>query len=211
MSGAARAPRTRRRYGRGAVAIAVVVAAGAVACSGDGTAAGAAGGGVAGAATGADAPPAFLAEFEGQFGASASKLVALARAMPESAYGWSPGEGVASVGRVYLHIARYNYMYPHENLGLDIPVTQAEYEAWEDASDEMTKEEIVSILEASMEYVREVAAGMDAASLERETVLYGRDVGEWAVLFQLVAHMNEHLGQSIAYARTNDVVPPWSG
>jgi len=27
---------------------------------------------------------------------------------------------------------------------------------------------------------------------------------------QLVAHMNEHLGQSIAYARANEIVPPWS-
>ena len=36
-------------------------------------------------------------------------------------------------------------------------------------------------------------------------------VGEWAVLLQLLAHMNEHLGQSIAYARMNGVVPPWSG
>jgi hypothetical protein len=35
-------------------------------------------------------------------------------------------------------------------------------------------------------------------------------VPRWAVMLQLVAHMNEHLGQSIAYARANDVVPPWS-
>ena len=44
-----------------------------------------------------------------------------------------------------------------------------------------------------------------------QTRLYGRDVQRWAVLFQLLAHMNEHLGQSIAYARMNGVVPPWSG
>jgi hypothetical protein len=58
--------------------------------------------------------------------------------------------------------------------------------------------------------VRSVAEEMDAAALGRETSLYGRRVGEWAVLLQLVTHMNEHLGQSIAYARMNDVVPPWS-
>jgi uncharacterized damage-inducible protein DinB len=154
------------------------------------------------------APPNFLEEFEGQFGASASKLVALAEAMPASAYGWSPSEGVASVGRVYMHIARYNYMYPDQNLGLDTPVGQVEYSRWED---EVTdKAEIVAILTASMEYVREVAAGMAAGQLDDETMLYGRNVGEWAVLLQLVTHMNEHLGQSIAYARMNDVVPPWS-
>ncbi|SVE58134.1 uncharacterized protein METZ01_LOCUS510988, partial [marine metagenome] len=49
-----------------------------------------------------------------------------------------------------------------------------------------------------------------AMGMEGETELYGRDVGEWAVLFQLITHMNEHLGQSIAYARMKHVVPPWS-
>lgn len=162
----------------------------------------------AAAASGQSAPPNFLEEFEGQFGASASKLVALAQAMPASAYDWSPAEGVASVGRVYMHIARYNYMYPDQNLGLDTPIGRAEYSRWED---EVTdKAEIVAILTASMDYVREVATGMGADQLDNETMLYGRNVGEWAVLLQLVTHMNEHLGQSIAYARMNEVVPPWS-
>ena len=48
------------------------------------------------------------------------------------------------------------------------------------------------------------------ADLTKMTRLYGRDVAQWAVLLQLVAHLNEHLGQSIAYARSNGVVPPWS-
>jgi uncharacterized damage-inducible protein DinB len=157
------------------------------------------------------APPDFLAEFEGQFGNSARKLVSLAEAMPESSYGWSPAEGVASVARVYLHIARYNYMYPHENMGRPSPVSAEEYARWEDASASMSKDEVVRILTESMEYVRGVAGEMDASALDRATTLYGRDVGEWAVLLQLVTHMNEHLGQSIAYARMNGVVPPWSG
>ena len=53
-------------------------------------------------------PPNFRVEFEGQFNASAEKLVALAMAMPEESYAWSPMEGVRSVARVYMHIARYN-------------------------------------------------------------------------------------------------------
>jgi hypothetical protein len=27
----------------------------------------------------------------------------------------------------------------------------------------------------------------------------------------ILSHLHEHLGQSIAYARTNGVAPPWSG
>ncbi len=157
----------------------------------------------------AQAPSGFMAEFQGQFGGSAGKLVALAEAMPESSFDWSPGEGVASVARVFMHIARYNYMYPHENMGRETPVPPAEYRRWEAEVSE--KAEVVEILKASMDYVRGVAESMDGTAVDRETMLYGRDVGEWAVLLQLVTHMNEHLGQSIAYARMNGVVPPWSG
>ena len=42
------------------------------------------------------------------------------------------------------------------------------------------------------------------------TTLYGRRVAGWAVLFQLISHMNEHVGQSVSYARMNGIVPPWS-
>ena len=65
---------------------------------------------MAGSVAAQSTPPGFMEEFDGQFGASASKLVALAEAMPASTYDWSPGEGVASVARVFMHIARYNYM-----------------------------------------------------------------------------------------------------
>ncbi len=156
----------------------------------------------------AQAPDNFLGEFQGQFGASAQKLVALAEAMPASKYDWSPGEGVASVARVYMHIARYNYMYLHENMGRVSPVHPDEYGRWEDEVSD--KDEVVAILQESMQYVRDVVEAGDTDSLDQKTTLYGRDVGEWAVLLQLVTHMNEHLGQSIAYARMNEVVPPWS-
>ncbi|MAR45031.1 MAG: hypothetical protein CME03_02705 [Gemmatimonadaceae bacterium] len=156
----------------------------------------------------AQAPDNFLGEFQGQFGASAQKLVALAEAMPASKYDWSPGEGVASVARVYMHIARYNYMYLHENMGRVSPVHPDEYGRWEDEVSD--KDQVVAILQESMQYVRDVVEAGDTDSLDQKTTLYGRDVGEWAVLLQLVTHMNEHLGQSIAYARMNEVVPPWS-
>ena len=156
----------------------------------------------------AQAPSDFLGEFEGHFGATAQKFVALAEAIPASAYDWSPGDDVASVARVFMHIARYNYMYVHENMGRETPVSPAEYRSWED---EVTdKDEALDILEASMQYVRSVTESMDVAALDHEVMLYGRNVGEWAVMLQLVTHMKEHLGQSIAYARMNGVVPPWS-
>ena len=38
----------------------------------------------------------------------------------------------------------------------------------------------------------------------------GRPTTVGAVWVEAVVHLHEHLGQSIAYARVNEVVPPWS-
>jgi uncharacterized damage-inducible protein DinB len=152
------------------------------------------------------APAGFAEEFLGQFDASTQKLVALARAMPEQSYAWSPGEGVMPVAQVYAHIARYNYHYPQANLGIAAPAG-VELESMERTS---SKAEVVELLERSAEHVRAAVARMPEGQLSRPTRLYGRDVQQWAVLLQLLAHMNEHLGQSIAYARMNGIVPPWS-
>jgi uncharacterized damage-inducible protein DinB len=154
-----------------------------------------------------DALPDFRTEFQGQFEASARKLVALAEAMPESSYDWRPMEGVASVASVYMHIARYNYYYPEDALQVE-PPAGVDYADWEETVTD--KEEAVRILSESMDHVRRVASELSDEELAAGTELYGRRVGSWAVLLQLVTHMNEHLGQSIAYARMNGVVPPWS-
>lgn len=153
------------------------------------------------------APDNFLDEISGQFENSARKMVALAEAMPAESYGWQPDEGVMSVVRVYMHIANYNYMYPHQNMGID-PGEGAGYDEWEDMITD--KERAVLTLERSMDHVRWVLSNISEADLHRPTMLYGRQVAQWAVLLQLVTHMNEHLGQSIAYARMNGVTPPWS-
>lgn len=155
----------------------------------------------------AQTPDGFPAEWEGQFEASARKFVALARAMPAEAYAWRPAEGVMSVAEVYMHVARYNYAYPDQNMGHPAP-EGVDYERLQGVVTE--KDRVVDILERSMDHVRAVAEAMPVDEWEAPTTLYGRDVPEWAVLLQLVTHMNEHLGQSIAYARMNGVVPPWS-
>ena len=147
----------------------------------------------------------FRAEWRGHFEGSARKFVALAEAMPEAAYGWSPMEGTMTVAEVFMHIARYNYMYLDENMSVAAPTAYADLER-----DVSAKDEAVRILAASMDHVRSAVDAMSSGDLEAPTSLYGRDVAKWAVLFQLVTHMNEHLGQAIAYARSNGVVPPWS-
>jgi hypothetical protein len=40
--------------------------------------------------------------------------------------------------------------------------------------------------------------------------VFGRPSTRRATWIFAVAHLHEHLGQLIAYARSNSVVPPWS-
>jgi uncharacterized damage-inducible protein DinB len=154
----------------------------------------------------AQTPTGFRDEWLGQFNASAQKFIALAEAMPADKYTWSPGEGVMPVGQVYMHVARYNYLYPAENLGV-APPAGVNMDVMEDERD---KAAVLRALRQSVAHARSAAERMSEEDLARTTRLYGRDVPSWSVLLQLLAHMNEHLGQSIAYARMNGVVPPWS-
>ena len=145
-------------------------------------------------------------ELMAHFESSMSKVIALADAMPAESYAWKPSAEAMPVGHVYAHIAHYNFMYPANSMGIAPPGTIRL-----DTLEAMrSKAQIVALLRQSTEHVRRTLSAMPAAELEKSTTLYGRTVPKWAVMLQLVTHMNEHLGQSIAYARSNNIVPPWS-
>ena len=145
-------------------------------------------------------------EMLSHFQRSSYKISELARVMPADKFSWAPGEGVMQVGEVYMHIARYNFMYLDENLGI-APPNGFDYADIESIRD---KEKVREIYEMSVRHVNEQVGALTEAKLDGETELYGRTVQGWAVLLQLVSHMNEHVGQSVSYARMNGVVPPWS-
>ena len=152
------------------------------------------------------APPGSREELMEQFNTSASKFEQLAAAMPADKFSWSPGPGVMTVAQVYAHVAHYNYRYPSVNMKVAAP-RGVRLDTLERMTD---KAQVVALLKHSAEYVRQAVRQMPDSQLASPTRLYGRTTPQWSVLLQLVAHMNEHLGQSIAYARMNGVVPPWS-
>lgn len=151
-------------------------------------------------------PTGFKEEFLTHFRGSTGKLVALAEAIPADKFSWSPGEGVMSIGQVYMHIARYNYYYPETALGIAAP-EGIDVPNLEQIN---AKAEVIPHLKQSIEHVRTAVERMTEDDLAHPTRLYGRDMAGWGVLFQLLAHMNEHVGQSVSYARMNGIVPPWS-
>ena len=78
-------------------------------------------------------------------------------------------------------------------------------------TDPVTKEKVIVTLTESFASVRKTMDGIrSAGSLTREVDLFGTPAPFGGVLAQIDTHIAEHLGQSIAYARVNGIVPPWS-
>jgi uncharacterized damage-inducible protein DinB len=161
---------------------------------------------VSGAAAAQSSPADYRDEFLEHFARSSRKVMSLADVVPQELYSWSPGEGVMPIVQVYMHIARYNFMYLEDNLGIPAP-HGVDLDSMEDITDRVR---VAELLRQSVEHVRTQASHMSDEHLTKMTTLYGRRVPGWAVLFQLISHMNEHVGQSVSYARMNGIVPPWS-
>jgi uncharacterized damage-inducible protein DinB len=139
------------------------------------------------------------------------KYIALAEAMA-SHMDWRPGEGVRSAGEVFGHLAAGNFMIP-SMAGADLP---SRYQGDEGraalrALEQARGDELVEALRHSFMHVRHAIARAPDDALDTPTRFFGRDATNREVLVLLVSHMHEHLGQAIAYARTNGVRPPWSG
>ena len=147
-------------------------------------------------------------ELLGDLGSLHEKYVGLAEAMPESAYGWRPGEGVRSVSEVYMHVASANIGLVARVMGTDPP---AGVEGWygQDAESITDKATVVGALAASFDYMAEAIGATGDDGWGEGVDLFGATSVRGAMTFTL-AHCHEHLGQSIAYARVNGVVPPWS-
>jgi uncharacterized damage-inducible protein DinB len=155
----------------------------------------------------APGPPAgFRAEYLVEVDDVGKKLVDLAKAMPADKYSWRPAPGVRSVGEVYVHVVAGNSTLPSflgaprmEGVSRDSEKTVTD------------KAKIVELLGKSIAHARAAAAGVADADLDKRVKTFGdREMTERQVLFRILDHMHEHLGQSIAYARSNGVTPPWS-
>jgi uncharacterized damage-inducible protein DinB len=146
--------------------------------------------------------------FRGEFLASLDeveeKIMELAEQVPADRYGWRPAADVRSIGEVYTHIAGSNYFLA-TFAGVKTPATMPT-----DIEQITDKQRILTELRKSFEHVRTAAKSAKDSELEKSVKLFGTTTSRRGVYMTIMNHLHEHLGQSIAYARMNGVVPPWS-
>ena len=141
------------------------------------------------------------------------KLVDLAKAIPEASYAWRP-TGARSAGEVLLHVAADNYLIPI-SMGKAAPastgITATDFKAVETFEKrKLTKDQIVAELDASFKHLHEAMGLTTDANLKENIKFFGQDWSRQRAMLATVTHLHEHLGQMIAYARSNNVAPPWS-
>lgn len=165
-------------------------------------------------AAGTSKPGPVMAAVITDAGQAEKKLIALAEAFPAEAFGWRPSEGVRSASEVVMHLATDNYFIPTyagvappEESGIKAGDFQSA-QAFERRT--VTKEEAVAALRTSFEHLNQAMAAASDESLAEPTKLFGQETTKAGVWVLAVTHLHEHLGQLIAYARSNEVVPPWS-
>ena len=129
------------------------------------------------------------------------KFVGLARVMAGK-YDWRPGAGVRSVADVFNLIVMENKMLAGVLTGAAAPGARP--------APITDPAEMQEALRSSYADVRKALAGLSADDLNASVKMFGRDTTKQGAAFMLIMDQHEHLGQSIAYARTNSVVPPWS-
>ena len=149
-------------------------------------------------------PPDLKAPYLRNWDDVTGKLVALAEAVPAEKYTWRPAEGVRSVSEVYMHVAGGNFFLPTA-LGAELPAGVSR-----EMEKETDKAKVVAALKDSIAHARKAVEGADPATLGQEVELFGRKMTRADALLALLSHAHEHLGQAIAYARSNGVAPPWS-
>jgi uncharacterized damage-inducible protein DinB len=144
--------------------------------------------------------------FDGEWGHVTRQLISLAEATPAEKFAWRPAPGVRSTSEVYMHIAVANF-YLLSITGPKMP------DAMKPDQMEKTvtaKADVIDWLTRSLDAVKTAHASLKPGDLERGVKVFGRDAHVDGMYLRIIVHANEHMGQLIAYARMNGIVPPWS-
>ena len=134
------------------------------------------------------------------------RYIRLADAVPADKYNWRPAEGVRSIGEVYAHIVAANYGIARA-FGTQ-PPAGFDPKALNAAAGDKAK--TVQALKDSFAHFRQAITALSDADADKPQKMFNRQTTQRGSFIMITGHFGEHLGQSIAYARTNGITPPWT-
>jgi uncharacterized damage-inducible protein DinB len=142
------------------------------------------------------------------------KMIDLAKVIPAAKYSYRPSAGVRSVGDVVMHVASDNYFIPAA-AGTAAPASTGinpdNYDtvvAYEKRA--MSPDSAVAQMTASFAFLKDAMKAQTAEGLTQSRKMFGAEYTGQQTWIMATTHLHEHLGQMIAYARANNITPPWS-
>ena len=134
------------------------------------------------------------------------KCVDLAEVLPSDKLTWRPSPDTRSFAEVFLHVAGERYAI----LSMMGATPPAGFKARELEKSTTERDRIVEDLNQSWDFANKTINGMSNADFAKPLPKLGPQANDGDVVYILIADAHEHLGQLIAYARQNGIVPPWT-
>ena len=144
--------------------------------------------------------------YDGEWIHVSKQLIALAEAVPAEKYAWRPAPGVRSTSEVFMHIAMANFFLLSAT-GIQMP---ADLKSAGMEKTVTAKAEVIAWLKRSLDAVKDARAKLQPGDLQKKVEIAHRPATVDGIYLRIIVHANEHMGQLVAYARMNGIVPPWS-
>jgi DinB superfamily len=158
-----------------------------------------------------DSAAAVKASFLADLDTLQGKFVGLAQAFPQDKYTWRPMDGVRSVSEVLMLAAFEGYNFIPTSFG----AKGADLGTREEAAKLRTltdKAQVIEHLNKGFAHAKKELEALDPATLtaRRKIMISPNPLAVTDIALGIGGDLHEHLGQMIAYARMNHIVPPWS-
>lgn len=134
------------------------------------------------------------------------KFTRLAEAVPADKFAWRPTPDVRSIAEVLLHVSAANYNL-YKLVGTP-PPSNIDIKSLEKSTTDKAK--VIATLKDSFAHAKAAIKAMPDSDLDKSLDWFGGKNTERGILLFIVRHAAEHLGQSIAYIRQIEIVPPWT-
>jgi uncharacterized damage-inducible protein DinB len=166
--------------------------------------------------------PGFKGEYLWELEIPEKQIAALAEAIPADKYSWRPSDRARSVSEVLVHIAVGNFMLLNV-VGMPLPEDVYEHIDGEgfdrmiaivrknDALEKAitAKADVVALLARSLAAVRTSFTNTSDEALTKPGQIFGEESTARRVYLRMLVHMNEHMGQLVAYTRSMGNPAPW--
>lgn len=138
------------------------------------------------------------------------KFMALAKAVPGDKLAWRPMEGARSFREVFAHVAAEGNTET-AMFGRPLPAgSLADFDAEEARLKKLPDDQLIAAMDRGMQSLSATMDALSRTTINTPIKYYGQSTLPRAATTYTLNDLHEHLGQLVAYARMNTIVPPWT-